>query len=147
MTLIRAVSTFLGIQLVATLWAVWYRLPYEFGGRGSPDHVLREFWSHGTALSAPAPLLVVVGLMAILARREGRIGTAAVVALLLVMVLAVIAGALEPAVRQALRGDLSPSENSGVLILTGLSLSAALLVVILAGAQARRAFSTSLLPK
>jgi hypothetical protein len=138
MTLTRAVATFLGIQLLATSWAVWNRLPYEFGGRGSPDHVLREFWSHGTALSAPAPLLVVVALVALLTRREGRLGTVAVGILLVIMGLSVIAGALEPAVRQALRGDLSPIENLGVLALTGLSLGTALTVMLVAGSQFRR---------
>jgi hypothetical protein len=137
MTLTRAVSAFLTTQLLATIWAVAYRLPYEFGGHGAPDQVLRDFWSRGTALSAPAPLLAVLGLLSLLARRQGPLGTSATAILLVVMCIALVAGALEPAVYQALRGGFPPLERAGIFALTVLDLIVALLVIIVAGGRLR----------
>ena len=133
MTLTRAVAAFLGTQLVATAWAVVYRLPSQFGGRGAPDQVFRDFWSHGTALSAPAPILLVVGILSLLTRRRGRAGTIATPILMLLMAVALITGVLEPAVRQALRGSFPLLERTGILLLTAVGLTLALLVMVAAG--------------
>ena len=137
MTLTRAVTAFLGTQLLATVWAVAYRLPYQFGGHGAPEHVFRDFWSHGTALSAPAPVLVVVGILAVLARGRNRARTVATALLILLMVLALITGILEPAVRQAVRGGFPLLERTGILILTIVGLALALLVMVVAGGEVR----------
>ena len=137
MTLTRAVAAFLGTQLVATTWAVAYQLPYQFGGHGAPERVLRDFWSHGTALSAPAPVLVVVGILSLLARGHNRAGTVATAMLTLLMAVALITGVLEPAVRQALRGGFPLLERAGILVLTGVGLTLALLVMVVAWGELR----------
>jgi hypothetical protein len=136
-TLTRAVAAFLGTQLLATTWAATYRLPYDFGGHGAPDQVLRDFWSHGTALSAPAPVLVVVGILSLLARRRGRAGTVATTILMLLMAVALITGVLEPAVRQALEGGFPLLERAGILVLTIVGLVLALLMIVIAGGELR----------
>ena len=137
MLLTRAVSAFLFTQLIATLWAVAYRLRYEFGGRGAPDHVLGDFWSHGTALSAPAPFLAVLGVLSLVARRQGRLGTVATAILFLLMGVALVAGAGEPAVHRAIRGGFPLLERLGILILSVVGLAVALLVLLVAGSLLR----------
>lgn len=140
MTLPRAVAAFLGAQLLSTTWAVAYQLPYQFGGQGAPERVLRDFWTHGTALSAPAPMLVVIGIVSLLAMRRGRTGTATTAILLVLMAVAVVAGILEPALRQALRGGFSPLVKRGILILTFVNLALALLVIVVAVRHLRDRF-------
>jgi len=137
MTLARAVGLFLSTQLLATLWAAVYKLPYEVGGHGTPDHVLRDFWSRGTALSAPAPFLLAVGLLALVAGRRGRYGAAAAVAVIALMILGVVAGVVEPALRRALRSGFPLLERTGILVFSGVSLAAALLVTVVAARHLR----------
>ena len=143
MTLTRAVGLFLSSQLLATLWAAVYRLPYEFGGHGAPDHVLRDFWSHGTALSAPALFLVALGLLSMVAGRRGRLGSAATAIVIVLMVIGLVTGVLEPALRRALQGGFPLFERTGILILTAMSLAATLLVGIVAVRHLRERLRTS----
>ena len=143
MTLSRAVAAFLSTQILATIWAVAYQLPYQFGGHGAPDRVLQDFWSHGTALSAPAPVLIVVGIVSLLSLRRSRVGTVATAILILLMALAVLTGVLEPTVRQALTGGLPPLERAGILVLTVAGLTLAVLVMVVAGGQLRARFARS----
>ena len=99
--------------------------------------MLQDFWSHGTALSAPAPILAGLGLLALIARRRGKLGTTATAILLVLMALALIAGVLEPVVRQALRGDFPPLPRIGILVLTIVDLVLAVVVLLAAGGQLR----------
>ena len=132
MTVTRAVGVFLSIQLLATFWAAVYQLPYEFGGHGAPDHVVRDFWSHGTALSAPAPFLLALALLSILAGRRGRLGSVATALVIPLMIIGLVTGVLEPVLRRALRGGFPLFEETGILLLTGMNLAATLLVGIVA---------------
>jgi len=61
-SLSHAVSGLLTVQLLAAVWAVAFRLPYEFGGHGVSDRIFRNLWTRGTALSAPIVFLAVGGL-------------------------------------------------------------------------------------
>jgi hypothetical protein len=128
----RAVSGLLTVQLLAAVWAVAFRLPYEFGGHGASDRILRDLWTRGTALSAPIVFLAVFPVALVFARQHGPrgiLGTAAILALSLV---ALIAGAKEPAVWEALDGGFPPLARGGILVFSGLSLLAALLTVVAA---------------
>jgi hypothetical protein len=53
------------------------------------------------------------------------------------MVLALITGILEPAVRQALRGGFPLVVRTGILVLTIVGLALALLVMVVAGGAIR----------
>ncbi|MEO6827153.1 MAG: hypothetical protein ABI255_07220 [Microbacteriaceae bacterium] len=56
------------IEAVLSLIARW---PYQFGGPGNPDAVWSDFISHGTALSPPMFLIVVLAVLTLGVRLRG----------------------------------------------------------------------------
>jgi hypothetical protein len=128
----RAVLGLLTVQLLAAAWAVAFRLPYEFGGHGASDRILRDLWTRGTALSPPIVFLAVFPAALVLARQPGPRGILGAAAILTLSLVALVAGAKEPAVWEALHGGYPPLARGGILVFTGLSLFAPLVTVIAA---------------
>ena len=126
MRLTTALRFFLVVQLLATVWAIVYRLPYAFGGTGSPDRVFEDFWTRGTALSAPAPFLLLLAVFGVISRRKNRVGTVAAGLSVVMLIVAVVAGLFEPAFTRALQGEIPMVPATGVLVLIVCSLITAL---------------------
>ena len=86
--------------LFATAVGVARRLPYQFGGNGSPDEVASDALTHGTGISAPIIFVVVMVGLAYVAGRPGRVGAGAASILAALGVVGIVAGLMEPALRQ-----------------------------------------------
>ncbi len=85
--------------LVATGVGIARRLPYQFGGTGSPDSVAADAFLHGTGISAPLVFVVVIIVLAWVAGRRGWVGIGAAAIMALLGVVGIIAGLMEPALR------------------------------------------------
>jgi hypothetical protein len=75
--------------------------------------------------------------LAIVAERKGRAGTAAIAILLLVMIVALIAGLLEPALRRARMGQVPGTVGAGILGLSVISMTLAVVVMVSCSRQLR----------
>lgn len=66
-----AVVAVLVLQAIGAVVAIANKLPYEVGGVGHPDNVVRDFFlGSGTALSAPFVVLVILAVLLLAARRQ-----------------------------------------------------------------------------
>ena len=83
--------------LVATGVGIARRLPYQFGGTGSPDSVAADAFLKGTGISAPIVFVVVIIVLAYVAGRRGWVGIGAAAIVALLGVVGIIAGLMEPA--------------------------------------------------
>ena len=101
MTRLLALTVGLGaFTLLATAVGVARRLPYQFGGNGSPDDVASDALMHGTGVSAPIVFVVVMIALAYVAGRPSRVGVGAALVLAALGVVGIVAGLMEPGLRQ-----------------------------------------------
>ena len=132
MTKLMALALALGaFTVVATAVGVARRLPYEFGGTGSPDNVAGDAFLHGTGISAPLVFVALMIALAYVAGRAGRIGVVAAVVLAVLGAVGIVAGLLEPAL-----GKLDPLVTPVAVLGIGLA------VLLVAGAL-RSAFDNA----
>ena len=110
--LVFASVSLLVVAVVGTVISIVYKLPYEFGGRGDPNNVLRDFIvGGGTALSPPLPPIILSVLFTILAPSRRWWGTVGVVGLCIFGSQYVIGESQEPIVWRSLRSsDFGPLE-------------------------------------
>lgn len=98
----------LGLALTAV--GISRALPYEVGGIGDRSSVAADVWAHGSAVSPPLVMLVIVGLLAAIAARPGRGGARAASWLAVLGSVGIVAGAMEPVQgRILLLQDLDPT--------------------------------------
>ncbi len=91
---------------IGTVVSIVYKLPYEFGGRGDPNTVLRDFVAGGgTALSPPMPPMILAVVFTILAPSPRWWGTVGVVGLCIFGSQYAIGESQEPIVWRALRSS------------------------------------------
>ena len=88
--------------LALTTVGISRSLPHEVGGIGDRTTVAADVWAHGSAVSPPLVLLVVVGLLAAIATRPGRGGARAASWLAVLASVGIVAGAMEPAQQRIL---------------------------------------------
>lgn len=67
-----AAPVVLGVIVVEAGVSIVERWPHAFGGAGDPDHIVAEFVSTGTALAPPLVLIVVLALIAFALQLPGR---------------------------------------------------------------------------
>ena len=90
-------------SMISTVFAILNKLPYEFGGTGSPDTVAADSLTHGTAISPPITVLILLAVLAILTSRRGWIGTVAIIGVILLAILFLVAGLGEPIIWRTLQ--------------------------------------------
>ena len=99
-----AVVGLFALQGIGTIVAIVKKLPYEVGGVGDPDNIVRDFlFGSGTALSAPFVVLVILALLLLATRRQDRWGTIALGAIALLTAVMTTFSVLEPIVLRTLR--------------------------------------------
>jgi len=128
---LRLVALFLlGVMVVSTIVAIINKLPYEVGGTGDPNTVAADFITRGTAISPPLLILLVLLLCAGLTLRRDWIATVGVVGIILIGVLALVAGLQEPIVWRTLQAPAFGLFEIGILVLESLSLLLALAMIV-----------------
>jgi len=120
----------LGVMGVSTVFAIINKLPYEVGGTGDPNTVAADFITRGTAISPPLFILLVLLLCAGLTLRRGWVGTVGVVGIILLGILALVAGLQEPIVWRTLQAPVFGVFEIGILVLESLSLLLALAMIV-----------------
>ncbi len=110
--LVFASVSLLLVAVIGTVISIVYRLPYEFGGQGDPDNVLRDFIvGGGTALSPPMPPMILAVVFTILAPSRRWWGTIGVFGLCVFGSQYIIGESQEPIVWRSLRSsDFGPLE-------------------------------------
>lgn len=110
--LVFASVLLLVVAITGTVISIIYKLPYEFGGQGDPNNVLRDFVAGGgTALSPPLPPMVLAVVFTILAPSRRWWGTVGVVGLCIFGSQYIIGESQEPIVWRSLRSsDFGPLE-------------------------------------
>ena len=101
--LITIIMFLLIYSMISTVFAILNKLPYEFGGTGSPDTVAADSLTHGTAISPPITVLILLAVLAILTSRRGWIGTVAIIGVILLAILFLVAGLGEPIIWRTLQ--------------------------------------------
>ncbi len=92
--LIMAAMAYLAIAMSGAFIAITQKVPYQFGGQGDPNNVLRDFvQGSGTAMWPPLGALAILALAALLVTRRGWLGNIGVIVLVLLGFL-FMAGAL-----------------------------------------------------
>jgi hypothetical protein len=93
-----------GVVVVASCafgaaWSIHYRLPYAFGGHGSPGRVAADFVRNGTALAPPLTTLVVLALALVASQARARWAIVADVVIACIGVLFLVGNLAEPSAR------------------------------------------------
>jgi hypothetical protein len=120
----------LGVMGISTMFAIINKLPYEVGGTGDPNTVAADFITRGTAISPPLFILLVLLLFAALTLRRGWVGTVGVMGIILLGVVAVVAGLQEPIVWRTLQASAFGVFEIGIIVLESLSLVLALTMIV-----------------
>jgi hypothetical protein len=125
-------GVFFALQIIGTVIAIAYKMPYEVGGQGGPNNVARDFLTGGgTALSGPLAVLVLLAVLIGLGHRQGRLGNLALVGTVFLGALATVFGAQEPiAMRMLQAASFGLFEAVVVALAWGSIIVSALLVVL-----------------
>ena len=88
---------------LSTIFAIANKLPYEFGGTGDPNTVVADSITHGTAMSPPITVLILLVILAILTLRRGWLGIVGILGAMLLAILFLVAGLAEPIIWRTLQ--------------------------------------------
>lgn len=111
--LVTLAGVLLAWMVIGTIVAIAAGWPAQFGGVGDAENVAAEALTRGTALSAPAPPMVVFAIALWLATRRRVAGTVGTV-LLMLLSLAFVVGGLGEAFAPS-----TPDVPRAVLVLSG----------------------------